>query len=71
MITIGETSIEAIDMVLATYPGSVWITADEQGRVMDGDRLISVAIPLADPDAEHLGWLDASLRLGPMAVVGR
>ena len=62
-----ETAIEAIDMVLATYPGAVWITADGHGRVVDGDLLISVAIPLTDPDAEHVGWLDGASRLGPMA----
>lgn len=66
-----ESAVAAIDAVLATYPGAVWITADGHGRVVDGDRLISVAIPLTDPDAEHLGWLDAATHLGPMAGVGR
>lgn len=70
----GDLTTQAVDevtgldhfrsLVWQRYPGASWITRGGHGRIIEGDRLISVAVPLIDPDAEWLAWLDASCRLG-------
>ena len=59
-----ETAIAAIDAVLAVYPDARWTVTGTHGRIADGDRLIGLAVSLADPEAEFVAWLDAAGRLG-------
>lgn len=39
-----------------------WQIDDAFGRIVAGDLMLSLAIPLIDPHAEWLGWLDAEQR---------
>lgn len=50
--------------VLNKYPAARFATAADFGRIVAGDRLVSLPVPLIDPQAECLAWLDASERLG-------
>lgn len=51
-------------LVRDRYPSARWITDGYFGRIVAGDRLISLKLSLIDPDAESLGWFDAASRLG-------
>lgn len=57
-------AVAAIDAVLTVFPDARWLADGEHGRIVAGDRLVSLAIPLADPEAEILAWIDAAGRLG-------
>lgn len=59
-----EAAVAAIDQVLQVYPDAQWVAHGTHGRIVAGDVLVSLAIPLADPEAEFLGWIDASSRTG-------
>ena len=57
-------AVQAIDAVTAKYPGAHWATFGDHGRIVCGDRLISLSMATIDPDAELLAWTDAAGRLG-------
>lgn len=70
----GDLTTEAVDevagldyfrgLVHERYPGAVWTISGTHGRIVAGNILVSLAVPLVDPDAEWLAWRDASFRLG-------
>ncbi len=66
-----EAAVSAVDAVTRVYPDAVWHVTGDHGRIVAGDRLVSLAVSLTDEDAELCAWLDAAQRLGPMAGVGR
>lgn len=57
-------TIHAIDAVLSVYPDARWTVSGAHGRIIAGDRLVSLAVALIDPDAELVAWIDAAGRLG-------
>lgn len=61
-----EAAVSAVDAVTRVYPDAVWHVTGDQGRIVAGDLLVSLAVSLTDEDAELLAWLDASCRLGEM-----
>lgn len=65
-----EAAVSAVDAVTRVYPDAVWHVTGDQGRIVAGDLLVSLAVSLTDEDAELCAWLDAADRLGPMAGAG-
>ena len=61
---LGITIIGSRGLVLVKYPLARWVTSGDIGRIVAGDVLVSLAIPLADPEAESRAWADAAGRLG-------
>lgn len=62
---ISETAaLLAIDRVTARFPGARFVTEGDFGRVIAGDRLVSLAFSVSDPDVELLCWIDSAGRLG-------
>ncbi len=57
-------AVAAIDTVLSVYPDAGLIVSCAHARIVAGDILVSLAIPLTDPEAESLAWIDAATRPG-------